>query len=444
LIKDYFYRLLNNYFAASIRPGDRALYVDPRPGLLSQAALTSEVWVLLTRPCNPRSGWKLLTFEEAQQHSWDYIVLNGNLHYEEDIILFLRQIYAISKVHTRLLVTHYSAVWKPALRLAELLGFREITSSINWITHEDMANFARLSGFDIVSRSLRILLPLRLPLAGDWINRWLAQCPGVRLLDMVNLVVLRPVPGSLPTARPRPSVSVVIPARNEAGNIEAAFQRLPIMGPHDEIIFVEGNSTDKTWSEIERCAAKYRETDTRSIKILKQDGKGKKDAVYKGFAAAENEVLMILDADLTVPPEDLPKFYAALIEGHGEFVNGSRLVYEMQDQAMRFLNMIANKFFAWAFSLVLGQGLRDTLCGTKVFTRNIYKRIDAHRDYFGDFDPYGDFDLIFGAARLNLKFVEVPVRYHARTYGSTNINRFRDGLVLLRMLWFGARKLKFL
>jgi hypothetical protein len=385
-----------------------------------------------------------LTFEEAQQHPWDYIVLNGNLHYEKDILIFLRQIFALCNADTRVLVTHYSAVWKPASRLAERLGLREVTGPVNWITHEDMANFARLSGFDTVSRSLRILMPLWLPLIGDWINRWLAQCPGLRWLDLVNLVVLRPVAGSAPVPPANPSVSVIIPARNEAGNIEAAFQRLPVMGPHDEIIFVEGNSTDQTWTEIERCAAKYRQTDTRVIKTLKQDGKGKKDAVYKGFAAAENEVLMILDADLTVPPEDLPKFYAALVQGHGEFVNGSRLVYQMQDQAMRFLNMTANKFFAWAFSLVLGQGLRDTLCGTKVFTRNAYDRIASHRDYFGDFDPYGDFDLIFGAARLNLKIVEVPVRYHARTYGATNINRFRDGLILLRMLWFGARKLKFI
>jgi hypothetical protein len=444
LIKDYFYRLLNSYFSAFIRPGDVALYIDPRPGLLAQQPLTPETWVLLTRPGDPPGGWRAVTMEEARQRSWDYLVLNGNLHYEEDILAFLKNLLQLCDAHTRVLVTHYSALWKPASRLAERLDLREVTGTVNWITHEDMANFARLSGFDIVSRSLRVLMPVWLPLIGGWINRWLAQCPVIRCLDLLNVVVLRPVARSIPATVLPPSVSVIIPARNEAGNIEAAFQRLPVMGPHDEIIFIEGNSTDHTWTEIERHAARYRATDLRTVKVLKQDGKGKKDAVVKGFEVAENEVLMILDADLTVPPEDLPKFYAALVEGHGEFVNGSRLVYEMQDQAMCFLNMVANKFFAWAFSWVLGQGLRDTLCGTKVLTRKAYDRIVAHRDYFGDFDPYGDFDLIFGAARLNLKIVEVPVRYHARTYGSTNISRFRDGLLLLRMLWFGARKLKFI
>ncbi len=444
MIKNYFYQLLNSYFAAFIRPGDRALYVDPRPALLRQSPPTSEAWVLATRGGCPENGWKTVTFEEAEQMAWDYVVLNGNLHYEEDIISFLKRIFALCNADTRLLVTHYSALWKPAFRLAARLGMREATGSINWITHEDISNFARLSGFDIVTRSLRVLLPVRFPIIGCWMNRWLAQFPAIRVLDLVNVVTLRPVPTVTRDTEGAPSVSVIIPARNEAGNIEGAFQRLPAMGPNDEIIFVEGNSTDQTWTEIERCAAKYRGIDSRKIKVLKQDGKGKKDAVIKGFAAAENEILMILDADLTVPPEDLPKFYAALVEGHGEFINGSRLVYEMQDQAMRFLNMIGNKFFAWAFSVVLGQALRDTLCGTKVLTRKAYERIIAHREYFGDFDPFGDFDLIFGAARLNLKIIEVPVRYRARSYGDTNISRFSDGMLLFKMLWFGARKLKFI
>jgi hypothetical protein len=443
VIKDYFYRLLNRYFSVFIRPGDRVLYVDPRPGLLRQPTPSPDSWVLLTRPDNPRGEWRVLTQEEVRERPWDYIVLNGNLHYEEDILIFLKGILGLCQADTRVLVTYYSSVWKPAARLAELAGLREKTGSVNWITHEDMANFARLSGFDMVSRNGRILLPLWVPVLGECINRCLTQLPGLRLLNLANLVVFRPAVSGAQAGPARPSVSVIIPARNEEGNIEAAFKRLPVMGPHDEIIFVEGNSTDNTWTEINRCAAAYRQTDSRTIKVLKQEGKGKKDAVYKGFAAADNEVLMILDADLTVPPEDLPKFYAALVEGHGEFINGSRLVYEMEDQAMRFLNMMGNKFFAWAFSVVLGQAVRDTLCGTKVFTKGTYDRIGAHRNYFGDFDPFGDFDLIFGAARLNLKIVEVPVRYRARTYGTTNISRFRHGVILMKMLWLAARKLKF-
>jgi hypothetical protein len=111
---------------------------------------------------------------------------------------------------------------------------------------------------------------------------------------------------------------------------------------------------------------------------------------------------------------------------------------------MRFLNIFANKFFAVAFSYVLGQRFKDTLCGTKVLSRAYYQRLAGTRDFFGNFDPFGDFDLLFGAARLGLKIVEIPVHYRERMYGTTNIQRWRHGLILLRMLVFAARRMKFL
>jgi glycosyltransferase involved in cell wall biosynthesis len=256
---------------------------------------------------------------------------------------------------------------------------------------------------------------------------------------MLNVLIARPA------ERPadwRPSVSIVVPARNEAGNIDNAVRRLPRMGPDDELIFIEGGSSDDTWTRIEEAVA--RQSPGLRIVAAKQDGKGKGDAVRKGFAMARNEILMILDADLTVPPEDLPKFYAAITRGTGEFINGSRLVYPMEGGAMRFMNLLGNKFFAAAFSFVLGQRFKDTLCGTKVLRRSDYERIAAHRSYFGDFDPFGDFDLIFGAARMGLKIVEVPIRYRDRTYGTTNISRWRHGAILLGMLAFAANRLKFI
>ena len=233
---------------------------------------------------------------------------------------------------------------------------------------------------------------------------------------------------------------IVIPARNEAGNIEAAVLRTPAMGSRTELIFVEGNSTDHTWAEIQRVKAAYPE---RDIKILQQTGRGKGDAVRAGYAVATGDILMILDADLTMPPEELPKFYSAVASGRAEFANGCRLVYPMEKQAMQFLNMIANHCFGHAFSWLLGQRVKDTLCGTKVLSRAHYDRIAANRAYFGDFDPFGDFDLLFGADKLNLKIVDIPIRYRERTYGSTNIHRWSHGWLLLRMVAFAARKLKF-
>jgi len=233
----------------------------------------------------------------------------------------------------------------------------------------------------------------------------------------------------------------VIPARNEEGNIEAAVQRMPNLGASTEIIFVEGHSKDRTWEEIHRIAEKYPE---RRIKILKQKSKGKAGAVREAFAVATGDILMILDADLTMPPEQLPKFYEALRSGRGEFINGVRLVYPMQEQAMQFLNMVANKFFGVAFTWLLGQPVKDTLCGTKALFRWDYHEIARNRAYFGEFDPFGDFDLLFGAARLNLKIGDLPIRYQARTYGETNISRWSHGALLFRMVGFAAARLKFL
>jgi len=260
------------------------------------------------------------------------------------------------------------------------------------------------------------------------------------MFNMVNLVIARR--SAQPKSDSDLSVSVIVPCRNERGNIEDAVKRIPNMGRETEIIFVDGNSTDGTVDEIETQIKKRPE---RKIRLIRQGaGRGKGDAVRKGFAAAAGDVFVIQDADLTAPPEDLPKFFAALRDGKGEYINGSRLVYPMEKQAMRFLNLLANKFFGSLFTWLLGQRFRDTLCGTKMIRKSDYEIIAANRSYFGDFDPFGDFDLIFGAVKQNLKVIEVPVRYRARTYGETNISRFRHGWLLLKMSWIAFKKIKWL
>jgi len=237
------------------------------------------------------------------------------------------------------------------------------------------------------------------------------------------------------------SVSIIIPARNEKGNIENAIKRLPAFGASQELIFVEGHSSDQTYEEALRVQAEYPD---KNIKVLKQTGKGKGNAVREGFEVATGDILFILDADLTTPPEDMPKFYDALKYNKGEFINGCRLVYPLEKQAMRLLNLIANKSFGVLFSYLLSQPLKDTLCGTKVLFKKDYEIIKKNRSYFGDFDPFGDFDLLFGAAKLNMKITEIIVRYKDRAYGATQISRFRHGWLLIKMCVFAARKIKFI
>jgi len=367
---------------------------------------------------------------------FDVIVISDTIGSLDDCLETFRGLHPYCKPDTRLIVSYYSRLWEPLMALYARLAASQRLVHRNWLSSQDIANLLQLADFDVIKREWRILSPFALFGLGRLINRFIATLPLIRKLCLRNYVVARPRP---PAALGDLSTSIVVPCRNEHGNIEAAVKRVPHFCSKTEIIFVEGGSSDGTWEEVQRVIAAYPQYD---IKALKQSGKGKGDAVRAGFSAAKGDVLMILDADLTMPPEDLPKFYTALVAGKGEFVNGSRLVYPMDKQAMRFLNLLANYIFALLFTYLLNQRHTDTLCGTKVLTRRHYEELARNRAYFGDFDPFGDFDLLFGASKLNLKTAEVPIRYAAREYGETNISRFRHGWLLLRMVCFAFMKMK--
>jgi SAM-dependent methyltransferase len=385
-----------------------------------------------------------LEFLEADAHDFecdekfDVIILSDLVNELWDVQRALIQARRISHPGTRLILNSYSRLWEIPRRMAERLGFAQPRLPQNWLTVEDLSNLLYLSDFEVIRTSSEIMWPLWTPLVDALCNRYLVKVWPFRWFGITNFVIARPRPEPAPE---EPVVSVVVPARNEAGNVAALFDRLPEMGAGTELIFVEGHSSDNTYETIQNEMEKRQRPRTR---LLRQTGRGKGDAVRMGFAEASGELLMILDADLTVPPEDLPRFYDAWRAGLGEFINGVRLVYPMQERAMRFFNLAGNKFFSLAFTWLLGQSIKDTLCGTKVLSRADYERIAANRSYFGELDPFGDFDLIFGAARLNLKIVDLPVRYRERTYGETNIQRWSHGALLLKMMLLAMRRIKFL
>jgi len=373
---------------------------------------------------------------------FDVIVLPNVVGYFSNVIDVFNELKKVSHDNTKLIISYYNYLWEPALRIAEFFGFKKKAPRQNWLSHQDLKNLLYHCGFEEFRSTNRLLIPINIPIISFLFNRFLAKMPILNHLCINNYINARRVRlGRTQEEIEQYSTTVVIPARNESGNIENAILRLPKFGRHIEIIFVEGNSTDDTWDKIREIQNKYKES--HDIKIMQQEGKGKGDAVRKGYAAATGDILMILDADLTVPPEDLPKFYYALASGKGDFINGSRLVYPMEKGAMRFLNNLGNKFFSLVFSWLLEQPLKDTLCGTKVMFRKDYISLINNRSYFGNFDPFGDYDLLFGAYKLNLKIIDLPIRYQERTYGDTNISRFRHGLLLLRMCFFASRKIKF-
>jgi SAM-dependent methyltransferase len=394
----------------------------------------AEKQITAARAVVTRGEFHVMPGEDLKlDRKFDVVVLSETVNFAADVQRILEKVHSVSHSGTRLILNFHSGLWRPFLELGTMLGVRAEHPPCNWLSSTDMRNMLGLAGWEVVKQQGRLLMTLPCFGLENLVNRFVA--PLFSQLALTVFQVARPVQKPLEAK----TVSVVIPARNEAGNIEDAVRRTLKLGKHTEIIFIEGNSTDHTWAEIQRVRRAYPDLD---IKTMKQSGKGKGNAVREAFAVASGEILMILDADLTMPPEELPKFYDVLISGRADFANGVRLVYPMEEKAMRFCNFCANKFFGIAFSWALGQTVKDTLCGTKVLFKKDYERIAANRAHFGDFDPFGDFDLLFGGNHLHLKIADIPIRYRDRTYGETNIQRWSHGVLLLRMLLLAITKIK--
>lgn len=377
---------------------------------------------------------------ELPDGPFDYVILSDAIGHLDDVQRMLERLRPLLTPQSRVVITYYNFLWQPMLDLAELVGRKTPWPEQNWLSTTDIQHLLVLSGYRVLRHGVDLLLPTKIPGIAPLLNRFVSKLPVARHLALVNYFVARPAAEAEGPSE-EPGVTVVCPCKNERGNVDAAIRRTPKMGARTELLFVDGSSTDGTPEAIEAAIADY--SGPLSIRLLSQaGGVGKGAAVRQGFDAAENEILMILDADLTVAPEDLPKFYEALVTRQGDLINGVRLVYPMEGQAMRFLNLLGNKFFSLLLSWAMEQPIKDALCGTKVLYRADYERVADNRAFFGDFDPFGDFDLLFGAARLNMEICDMPIRYRARTYGETKISRFQHGWLLLKMSLFGLTKLR--
>jgi hypothetical protein len=358
------------------------------------------------------------------------VFIGDRLQYEPDALAFLSQHRAATD--TLVLYTH-SAVWIPVKKVFQAFGLSRSPPFPNWANPKDVRALITLSGWTLVHEDCKILCPFSLFGIGYLVNRWIA--PLVPFFCMARFYVCRNIPR--PSAA---SVSIIVPCRNEAGHIGQIIPRTPAFAPI-EWIFVEGHSTDDTWEKIQALPRLHPDL---KIRVARQTGRGKGDAVREGLKLATHEMVFILDSDLSTPPEELPAFYDAMIQGKCDFANGNRLYYPMQAKAMPFTNQVANWFFGLAFSWLLGAPVKDTLCGTKVMWRGDFESAVALRPFLDSIDPFGDFDMLFGARLLHLRILDIPVHYCDRQYGTTNIHRWRHGSMLFRMLWLAARKIKFI
>ena len=445
----YYHREIERLYSSLIPPGSRVLELGCATGDLLNALRPSHgvgvdfspEMIRIARQKYPQLTFEVTDAEDPLPSGpYEYLVISNLVGYLGDIWSTLRRLSGLVTPQTRIVMTYYNYLWEPLLKAATFLRLKTPMPPQNWLPLPDLANLLSVTNFEVIRQGRRLLVPVPIPLLAPFLNRFLAVLPGLKRLGVIEYLVARPIFRN--GLSQEATCSVIIPCRNEEGNIEQLVERMPALGSHTELIFVDGNSTDGTRERIEALMA--RDTGRKDITLLSQGTvTGKGHAVRMGFEAAHGEILMILDADMTVVPEDLEQFYRVIQEGHGELVIGSRLVYPMERQAMRFLNLMANHVFSLIFTALLEQRITDTLCGTKVIRKRDYEKIVAGRSFFGDFDPYGDFDLIFGAARLNLKITELPVRYRERVYGVTKISRFRHGWLLLQMCGVAMRKLKF-
>jgi hypothetical protein len=428
------YALVAREISRITRYADRVVHLDPLPsdtGILLRA---------IDAPLKEIAASEHLPHAVNGADAVDVILFNGNFNHSTDIQGLLETVRPHLGRRGRIVVALYNSYFAWLFRLADRFGLRQGPPILTFITQSDLDQLARLAGFQLVRLRPTAYVPWHFFGLGSLLNVAMPAVPGLRWLSLVTVAVLRP---TITGEQERPSLSIVIPARNERGNIEDALRRLPDFGAPTEVIFVEGHSSDGTWEEIQRVTSEWNGRAGLRVCAFHQGGKGKADAVRLGFSKATGEVLTILDADLTMPPEKLTRFYDAYCHGAADFVNGTRLVYPMEGEAMRFLNRLGNVFFAKLLSFVLDVRLGDSLCGTKLVSRRDYERFVQWRNDFGDFDPFGDFELLFPAAVLGTGIIDIPVYYRARTYGTTNIRRFRDGAILFRMSITGLLRIKF-
>ena len=368
-----------------------------------------------------------------EEGDWEYLLAINLLLEVPDINLTLNRIHHIMSEETRLVILNHSANWEFLFRIYTFFQKWNKRINQNWLNRRDYENLFNNCGFQVIKKTKALLVPINIPILSNIINWLFHQIPFIRRFGLLDIYTLKK---RIPRERlPDFSVSVIVPCKNESENIPAIIPRMPGMGRFTEIVFVDDLSTDDTHKCMQEQKEKFPDV---PVKIVDGSGLGKGAACRKGFEAATGDILMILDADLTVPPEVLPDFFEIIQAGHAEFVNGSRQVYQLEEDSMRMANCIGNGFFAYLFSFLMGFRVNDTLCGTKVFFRKHYPLILESREFFATNDVWGDFDLLFAASRHNLMYTEHPVHYFPRTYGETKMGRRLHNAQIMFRNWYNA------
>ena len=346
-----------------------------------------------------------------------------------DFIKFFNRLYKESNKKSKIILTTINSSWKPIIYIAKKMRLTSLKVSDGWISLNQLENIANLTNFVVLEKGYRTLIPKYIPFLSDIINSLFLKVPIIKRVGILQYIVLLK---SDPPKKSNLSCSIVVPCFNEEGNVEDCIKKCPKVGKFTELIIVDDGSSDKTYQIAQGLLKKYPFVRVISYK----PNRGKAHAVERGFSSAKGDIIMVWDADRTVPENELYLFYDALATGKARFANGTRLLYPMEDQAMKWLNLVGNKIFSLIFSWILSTPISDTLCGTKALFKKDYKKIKMGNE------PWGDFDLLFGASDLGLKIIEIPVHYRKRVAGESKMKVFKHGLMLAKMAFIGAFRLK--
>ena len=359
------------------------------------------------------------------QGSFDLVVITDLFELTDDIYSVFKSIANILNPDGKLLVNSVNPKWNAVLKIFEKLQLKTASQDRAYIHPKKIINIAKSDGYELNQYYSRQLFPFRIFGLGKIVNKILEVILLPFNVGIKNYMVF----GSYKIENQIKSKSIIIPAKNEEKNLIPLIKRIPHFNEEYELVVVYGDSKDKTEEVVLNLENVFPEL---NIKVLKQSSNGKANAVWEAVEVCDMELIAILDSDQSVDPETLEHFFEILENGNADFVNGTRLIYPMEDKAMRTINTLGNKIFQFLISLVIKQKLTDSLCGTKVFKKSSVKKIKYWQNSLSSKDPFGDFDLIFSAAYAGDKILEYPVHYRARVYGETQISRFRDGFKLIK------------
>ncbi len=317
--------------------------------------------------------------------------------------------------NTKIILLSKNMVWMILIKILKLF-FSFSPKKNNFLPSSYLDNLYSSCNLELIRQEKIIALPINIPFLTKIINR-IFRLPLLNFFCMSNIAILKKKIKNSSNHKDL-KISFIIPCKNEQDNIKVFEQKINENTEPDEYLFGDDNSSDKTSDEIDKLIEKLSDK-----KIIKYNGPGicKSENVYKGIDLSSGDIIVIYDADHTVSFEDIKFSVSIMKKTNVDFINCTRMIYPQKDGAMKFANFIGNTIFASLFSLLFKKKITDTLCGTKIFYKKDWEKIKENTSQWGMKDLWGDFDLLIGAYKNNLKITEVPVTYYERRENETKM-----------------------